>query len=88
MFVLQHPAISAALGGSTEAHDMITQVIAQAMLAGLDQVMLHEHGKNLFASPEKLEKMQQDLQMLNLEFDDDPMPLSGLFSQLVIVGDT
>lgn len=80
MFVLQHPAISTALGGNSEARDMITRVIAQAMFAGLDQVVLHVHGKNLFALPRKLEQMEQDLQMLNLEFDNAAMAFSGLFS--------
>lgn len=86
MFVLQHPAIATALGGSDEAHAMITEVIAQAMFAGLDEVVLHEHGKNLFAPPGKLEQMQEDLQMLNLEFEDASSPSSGSLHSLQDAG--
>lgn len=77
MLVLQHPVIAAALAGSAESHAMMTQIIAQAMFAGLDQVVVHEHGKNLFAPPGKLEQMQEDLQLLTLEFSNASAPASG-----------
>jgi hypothetical protein len=86
MFVLQHPAIASALESSEEAHSMITQVIAEAMFAGLDQVFFHEHGKSLFHPSREVERMQDDLQMLNLEVEHVSMPFSGSLHGLCMWG--
>jgi hypothetical protein len=82
MFVMQHPAIATAFGGSAEARAMITEVITQAMFAGLDQVAFHEHGENVFATPGKLEQMQEDLRTQTVEFENSPTPRSGLLCAL------